>query len=554
MAARSLRKRICDVIAGAAGSCSRNSTPPVDIHSRLDEIFSSHVKGADGVAAAEEIGADDENITPLMVACDKCCSGALAYMRNQITTSHDQIDDNSQPSLRELLDAWGHPTEVSSCGNSAAAHALAAGFDEGFDLLVDLLEYESSEETQNARAFALLSQTNQNGDTPLMMACVSGHVSTLKHVFECCLKRALSSNCNNAGVPVKETWRSLQDILAIRNNEECTALNLACGYGHSDTVEFLLRPQHVRTPAGGGVAVKFLAGSDVDSCEVDTLVHKMDPLASVAYVDVDFCKKTVDNLAAGLKFMKQHNQMDRVKEFEDQHTLAKACLRIVKLELERISLEVADELLLGNYEAKQKEELVADSSCTSNGGTKTKGNMKKKKRRNHKKQNQHNEADKKDDKEQAAKPDGSATETTHKSWTSVKAGSDMEQTHGLSTRSSPFITLQDGTVVSKKSDHNSLVQDNAHFLESDVHHNVNPDSRVEPLQSILQSTSGSNSNDEVAAVMESLCIEPSMLLLSAHGMAMLMSPCQLDTIESILTHQLNATKEAKRIQSRLLDK
>ena len=51
--------------------------------------------------------------------------------------------------------------------------------------------------------------------------------------------------------------------------------------------------------------------------------------------------------------------------------------------------------------------------------------------------------------------------------------------------------------------------------------------------------------------MDSLCLDPSMLLLSAHGMAIDMSPCQIEAIESILKHQLKAVNEAQKIQSRL---
>ena len=59
---------------------------------------------------------------------------------------------------------------------------------------------------------------------------------------------------------------------------------------------------------------------------------------------------------------------------------------------------------------------------------------------------------------------------------------------------------------------------------------------------------------DIAALMESLCLDPAMLLLSPHGMAIEMSPCQIDAIETILKQQLRATEEAQQIQKRLLDK
>ena len=80
--------------------------------------------------------------------------------------------------------------------------------------------------------------------------------------------------------------------------------------------------------------------------------------------------------------------------------------------------------------------------------------------------------------------------------------------------------------------------------------------RSESLHRILQSTdlTASKDDEDIAALMESLCIEPSMLLYSLHEMAIEMSPCQLDVIENILMHQLNVTKNAKQIHARLLNK
>jgi hypothetical protein len=120
---------------------------------------------------------------------------------------------------------------------------------------------------------------------------------------------------------------------------------------------------------------------------------------------------------------------------------------------------------------------------------------------------------------------------------------------------SPFITLQDGTVISRNAEHISHV-DTHHDDDSsslDDTNKLNNNKEVKSLERILQSTKTSNRDSDMTSLMESLCLDPSMLLLSPHGMA-IMSPCQLDAIESILTHQLNATKEAQRIQRKLLNK
>jgi len=43
-----------------------------------------------------------------------------------------------------------------------------------------------------------------------------------------------------------------------------------------------------------------------------------------------------------------------------------------------------------------------------------------------------------------------------------------------------------------------------------------------------------------------------MLLLSSHGMAMELSPCQLDAIEQVLNQQLDAVADARQIHHRLM--
>lgn len=55
----------------------------------------------------------------------------------------------------------------------------------------------------------------------------------------------------------------------------------------------------------------------------------------------------------------------------------------------------------------------------------------------------------------------------------------------------------------------------------------------------------------VDSMMDSLCLEASMLLLGPHGMALNLSGSQLEAVELILNHQLDAVQKAKTIQSRL---
>ena len=56
---------------------------------------------------------------------------------------------------------------------------------------------------------------------------------------------------------------------------------------------------------------------------------------------------------------------------------------------------------------------------------------------------------------------------------------------------------------------------------------------------------------EIDSVMDALCLDLSMLLYTPHGMALNLSPSQLDAIHSILEKQMMAVQEARNIQNRM---
>ena len=57
-------------------------------------------------------------------------------------------------------------------------------------------------------------------------------------------------------------------------------------------------------------------------------------------------------------------------------------------------------------------------------------------------------------------------------------------------------------------------------------------------------------DSEIDAVMDALCLDVSMLLYTPHGMALNLSPSQLDAVERILEKQMISVKEARQIQHR----
>jgi len=479
--------------------------------------------------------------------------------------------------IEHLVEAWGHPTEASSCGNRAAHHASATGFWEGLTLLdffLSSVEGGSQRDNQH-RYLSLLSQTNENGDTPLMMACacVSDHGATLDHMLENSFRLALTQKSDeNVDARVKVTSQSIQDAFNMRNSENCTALNLACGHGHTDTVRFLIRPQHMQLEFDGRLDVKILPDCNDKSTQKEfsntsnAKVYIMDPLVNVTYDDVDFCKKSVENLTAGLKYMKQQKQDEQIREFELELKHTKECQTMLECELERISSETANALLQDS--GNEGQSVAVNISTISDGAPKLKVKTKKKKRKqkcNNTKENraQNNDTPTNAGSETKAPNDVADVNTTTNNmsspnaWASVKK--DTEKKVDLpDVDASPFVTLRDGSIVSKshKPEIALSIQADTSALKDVTPANSVNGTKPKSLQSILKSTSvaSSTNDDDIAAIMESPCLDPSMLLLSPHGMAMEMSPCQLDAVESILSHQLSATMQAQNIQSRLLDK
>jgi len=507
--AKFLRESICNVIASSSASVGKQEEKTLEVE--LDNIINNffHRSDDDNNSTATNKDKDnDDNVTPLMLACDKCCLDALVYIKDRFERAIlSNSDDNIQ--LKQLIEAFGHPTEESSCGNTAAHHALASGFSEAIDILEVIWGYiEETESFQSSpldRYLSLLSLTNQNGDTPLMMACVSGNVDTIRQIMEYSNKLAIDSNSEK----IVKTWQ--QRIFNNVNNDNCTSLNLACGHAKLDVVMFLIEPQ----------------SSTTDSSK------DIQPLVNVTYSDIECCQKTIQNVTAGLNFMKQ-NQVDRVKEFEDQLQQVNACLSLLQCQLERLSIETANELAMDEQTAARN---------TNNNDHKPKGKGGKKKR-NRKKKNQ---THKTETGESKVKTTEAATDkdTTNTTWAMKKNKSIIE----------PFTTLQDGTIISKttqKSDYVSA-KDELSVLDDDVKSSSEVAANPKSLESILQSTSQASNGDDITSIMESLCLDPTMLLLSPHGMAIDCSPCQLEAMQSILSHQLKAVKEAQQIQSRLLE-
>ena len=514
----SIRKLLLDAIASLDAE-----TSPERCTEALDKIFTPSL-ASDGKATAFDVERDG-GVTPLMIACDKSIASALGYLRDQI-----EHYNTNELSLVQIFDAWGYVTEKSQeSGNCAIHHAMAANFHTGVDVLEFALSKTSTtslpEKCNNnvQKYMTLISQPNENGDTPVMMAAVYGHTNLLKHV----LKRTYELVSSSSDASSQDIWQSLGEVFNKRNADGCTALNLACGHGQVEIVGLLTHNLHYLCERKDTTELKFSPNNN-DVCNLNdySKIHELTPLVMVTYDDVRRCQSTIDNLEIGLKKMTH-----RRDEFQQQQKKALECLDILSKELDRVAAETAG-LLLENENTGE-----AHSSKNPKGKSSSK---KKKKKRQHTKQ-KHQEGC-------HVEPNSESTEGVDKSHNSWRI--EIEEKKGDTkliplAATSPFVTLQDGRVVSK-----SQKQDDISCEDGSIDQVVRDNSEPKPLQSVLQSNS--KYDDNAATTMESLCLDPSMLLLSAHRMAMELSPCQLDAIVSVLTKQFNASKEAQEIQSRLL--
>eukprot|EP00804_Cyclotella_cryptica_P029049 CCRYP_005250-RA/>CCRYP_005250-RA protein AED:0.02 eAED:0.02 QI:57/1/1/1/0/0/2/210/625 len=589
--ARQLRHRLCAAIALNPTATEYNSSElfrSICDENQAGEHCDASVSSCNIDNSPQQIVCEDSsNVTPLMMACDKCHSAALVYLRNEIEKSHpghlhanrDEYSARRDPSLRDLVELWGHPTESSSTSegaNSAAHHALAAGFPFGLDVVEyfssrcpdDFTTLNPKERSKISRLHefhSLVSQANANGDTPIMMACVFGHTTMIKHVLEKCLElsiNALREASSNQLVTlenssIEELWRPVQGIFAMRNKDGCSALNLSCGHGHVDIVRLISLPLcvkvcwtdnwvhilHENEPTDASEA------SRLSSDTVQSIILK--PLVAISFEDAKFCQESLGNLESELKLMKQEqNRVGKFKlnEFTEQRRKINQCGEILNAELNRMAESAMTELM--NDDGEAFSTFLPNRNAAKKKKKKSKGTRKAKQ-------------------ENVPTLTGNEISLSYECTTegdnereSQTAGQTGKQcTSHLLSNESPFITLHDGSIISKTQQYDFCETVNS---EEPLTEEKGGKQASQSLRSVLQSQILRHQHPkedtplcdqtgfDIEAKMESLCLDPSMLLLTSHGMAMEMSPCQLEAMQSILEHQFNATIEAQRIQKRLL--
>ena len=501
------RCRLCKLIASLPSTATRE-----DVASILEPTINCSKSSTTGSTGEYDIRSDDENVdgvTPLMIACDKAQLGVLQYIGEAI---------RSEASIIELV---GHPLDTSceKCGgNTAMHHAASVGFIEGIDWLVTILtEAETnidpeqrriSEQYSYARYLLhLLSRRNANGDTPCMMAAISGQESLIRN-WICTFQK---SYVNDEGVPFSEVRR----VFEMSNEGGDTACSLAGGHGLYAIVSLLIEP--------------------ISTCNEENVIIE------ASHSDLEKCRAALDRMDSLMPMVKKKGNQKEQEDFITRRQDTQRCIDILELACDRLAQKNMSELLLGATDATTTEPAKKN---------KKKQRRKRDKRKFQKKKYTPAIAAPVDNENQAGQIPANDTSQTGNAWRI--SGREREfQKHSSEpeTLTSPrVVTLQDGTVIST-SERTSYVAEQEDSL---------------PLSSEKSDTTGKSIDDMlrdrcreprvhsgVEAVMDSLCLETSMLLLPSHSMALCLSPCQLDAVESILNTQLRATKEAKEIQARI---
>lgn len=483
----STRDRLCHAVAKLPENIS------------LEEVINQLSGfGADNVANV--LQADDgEDVTPLMVACDKDQGTCLEYAVLQYSKEVD---------LTLLL--WGRPDASSSekCGaNTALHHAGMSGCVQALESLVSLMmKVNDVSSTRRSCLVNLLSKTNAHGDTPIMMACVNNQVAFLENVKE----KLVSME--------SEEDSALLSLLLAKNAGDENPLSLGFGHGHGRIVQWLLT---------AGVPA--------------------------TYEMVQDCKKRLDEIDALLLALRRKSASSTSHdnaEHQQRRDNVKRCLVILEVTLAEKARESMEQLLKKETE---QEELRP----------KTKARKKKSKRNGSK------AAPKQQDQGAAALPlqkrDSEKETILGKAW-------DKKEESSLATEPLTlprFQTLPDGSLVKNIADIGQIqVILDTHEQpvvaeETNEGASFNTKSADEMLRERIRAREGgpilpavpkedeSYDDTDVDAVMDSLCLDASMLLLNSHGMAMNLSPSQLEAIASILNKQMQSVQEAKAIQERL---
>ena len=519
------------------------------LQKKLDPFFA----GINDNAVVETIefeAAQDErrSVTPLAVAADKGDVACLEYLAQKIKESCSSNNNNSSNSTATYIqDMIGSPTEqtpIRDGGNTAVHHAAVAGCAAAWSIFHDMMlllqnntnsnnnsNNNNNNNNTNSIYLDLGRLTNAHGDTPLQMAASAGHVNVL-------------STWHQLLSTTKETKRAVHEILVTQNQAGDTCVSLASCHGHVDIIQYLILWME-------------------DNCQLD---HNM---IIITRDDAAKCQAAVDRTDAGIRHLQQQQQQQQQNTTISPAALAKhgrvqECLKLLQESLERQSKAATQQLL----ELELDDDTPGEKKPTKQSKTRKKKKYKKKQEQPQK-QYQLDPSTQDVAHPQIYEDDGGNASNRLDSTNNVDNTTSNEEPLEL-------MRLNDGRVavrVAGTTDQASSKNDASMKLPKSAQLPA-PSADVlfrERFRLLLQPTgpsptltqavatltssttagttsSSSTTDTDIDAVMDALCLDVSMLLLTPHGMALNLSPSQLEAIQQILEKQIRTVHEARQLQ------
>ena len=487
------RAQLCKAIASLAPNATAENIEelvgPI-VRSFLEE--NSRAQADPTRKEVDERQGDDDGVTPLMVACDKAQSAVLEYFREYIQSNAD------------ALKLVGSPMDSSSAkcgGNYAAHHAASVGSISSIECL-ERIQMDLFPGTKSEYLIDLFSQRNSNGDTPIMMAAASGQEAFLRHFLN---KLLLSEGETDLSSEVRRVFQ-------MSNDSGDTACSLASGFGYHDIILLLIEP---------------LTNSDF-------------VVVQASHSELEKSRAALQRMDNLLPMVKKKGSEKEQDEFSAKRSDIARCVEIIEIALDREA-------------QKQMVELLGEEDITSS-STKRKEKKKKKGRTNAKKSMPKKDECLGSQEKLDAAHDEIIDQPNMQAWkVSQTKPSDQSNEPEILLASPRVVTLQDGTVIStnERSTYDVTDGDNLVFASTSTGKETKKGADKSINDMLRDRCRERRVQAEVEAIMDSLCLDPTMLLLSSHGMALDLSPCQLEAVESILTMQMTAIQEAKTIQARI---
>lgn len=389
------------------------------------------------------------------------------------------------------------------------------------------------------------SQSNASGldVTPLMVACDKGQVACLEYMLlnpnallwgkadahsspqngaNTAFHHAAVAGCVEALDAFEAMGCSLKDLAQRTNEHGETPIMMACVYKQICFLEKLKAKlgndsfaESLETKNASGDVPLTLACFRGHTEVVELLLSSG---AEVSYEMVHDCRQKLRKVDAILR----RTGGATTKEIEFHRTDVSKCLEMLESNLAQ-KCQQSMEILL---QKEAEEEALRKTTAVK----KLSGPARKANRRN-------------DQEKNLVLGMSLSHETCQKVW-----DKQLIQSKSVDNVSQPkFRTLLDGSVVKSVSD--------VQVLDVSVEtQNILDAPQTRSVDDMLRECLRDSRNHDISidAVMDSLCLDASMLLLSPHGMAMNLSPSQLETIDNILRQQIKSVQDAKQIQERLL--